>query len=61
MDGNSSDSPYKSHQMEITSACLRVDEDGLRRAGINSYLIEVRTCTNGRWNTLYTKKADLLN
>lgn len=53
------DSPYRSHQMELAQASLRIDEDALRRAGIHSYLIEIKTCSSGNWNVVYKRKADL--
>lgn len=53
------DSPYKNHQLDIVASSLRIDEDVLRIAGVQNYSIELRTFSNGNWNTLYEKKSQL--
>lgn len=45
--------------VEKAMEALWVNEDGLRRAGVRSYFIEVKSCSQNKWNTVYEKKVDL--
>lgn len=53
------DSPYRSHQLELAATSLRIDENVLRKAGVHSYSVEIKTGTKGKWNVVYSRKADL--
>lgn len=39
------------------TSSLVLDEAELRRAGIRNYHVEVKSCTDGKWEVLYSKSA----
>lgn len=44
-------------QIRYGTSSLVLDEAELRRAGIRNYHVEVKSCTDGKWEVLYSKSA----
>lgn len=56
--GNSSPSKADS-AVDAAVQSLWVNEEGLRKAGVRSYYVEVKSRSQNEWNVLYQKKVDL--
>lgn len=41
------------------TSSLVLDEAELRRAGIRTYSVEVKSCTNGKWKVLYNTSSEI--
>lgn len=41
------------------TSSLILDEAELRRAGIRNYRVEIKSCTNGKWEVLYNKSGKI--
>lgn len=59
VERSNGDSLPTKKKIKFGTSSVKVNEQELYRAGVKSYRVQVKCCSNGQWKILYEKEAEL--